>query len=219
MSKTSRLVVRLFLGTGVVLVFLGVAQIVVFLVLDELGVVEVGNALGHGLLLWIAAIVGAVFLLLGVLLDLLLGQDDEPQSPVVGSPFRRVVKGTKDGVWVVSLMVNGVMLLGALLMALFLVYPYFPEYFGHYRFYKTCKSLKPGMTLDEARMAMAPFLEVGRAWQPPKKLPGELMASLMEVPEIAAEHRSRIFFIPDARNTSDRCIVSPKNGTIARVDF
>lgn len=211
MNKTSRLVVRLFLGSGVLLVVLGVAQYVLFLGLDKLGVVEVDNAFGHGLLLWIVMVVGAFFLLLGVLLDLLLGRENKSRFRAAGETILRMI----------ALAVNGVMLLGTLWIGAWLVvYPYFPEYFGHYRFYRTCKSLRPGMTIGEARMAMAPFLEVGRTWRPPKKLPGGLMAAIaMGVPETATEHRSRILFIPDARNIADWCIVYPKNGTIARVDF
>jgi hypothetical protein len=210
MDKTSRIIVRSFLVTGVLLLFLGVAQLVLFLGLDKLGVVEAGNALGYGLLLWIAMVVGTFFLLLGVLLDLLLGQENKSRPRAPGATILRMI----------ALAVNGVMLLGTLGIGALLLYPYFPEYFGHYRFYTTCKSLRPGMTMGEARAAMAPFLEVGRTWQPRDELHAGIMGSTaMGVAETRTEHNSRILFIPDARNISDWCMVYPERGTIARVDF
>jgi len=122
---------------------------------------------------------------------------------------------------IIAFLTGGAVLLGILsLGACLVVYPAFPEYFGHYRFYRTCKSLTPGMTLDEARTAMAPFLEVGRTWHPPNKLPAGIMdATAMGVDETAAEHGSRILFIPDARNIADWCIVYPESGKVRRVDF
>lgn len=121
----------------------------------------------------------------------------------------------------IVLVICGMALLGMLfLLGSPFLYSYFPEYFGHYRFYTTCKRLRPGMKLDEARAAMAPFLEVGRTWQPPDELPGGLMnATAMGVAETAAEHGSRILFIPDAKNFADWCIVYPSGGNVAKVDF
>jgi hypothetical protein len=101
-----------------------------------------------------------------------------------------------------------------------LFYIKFPEFFGHYHFYTSCKSLRPGMTLEEVRIAMAPALEVGRTWQPPDALPAGLMsATAMGVDETAAEHNLRILFIPNAKDFADWCIVYPENGKVARVDI
>jgi hypothetical protein len=121
----------------------------------------------------------------------------------------------------IAFVIGGVTLLGLLFLVGYpLLYGSFPEYFGHYRFYTTCKSLRPGMKLDEARVAMAPFLEVGRTWQPSDELPAGLMtATAMDVAETAAEHNSRILFIPDARNFADWCIIYPSGGKVVRVDF
>jgi hypothetical protein len=132
----------------------------------------------------------------------------------------RALAGLKTGMRIIAWVIGGVALLGILWIGVWLViYPFFPEYFGHYRFYTTCKSLRPGMTLDEARTAMAPFLEVGRNWQPPGLPAGLMTATAMGVDESAAEHNSRILFIPDARNFADWCIVYPENGKVVRVDF
>jgi hypothetical protein len=122
---------------------------------------------------------------------------------------------------IIARVIGGAVLLGILWMgSLLVLYPYFPEYFGHYKFYTTCKSLKPGMTMDEARTAMALFLEVDKSWQPSDKLPAGLMtATAMGVPENAVQHNSRILFIPDAKNFADWCIVYPESGKIVRVDI
>lgn len=122
---------------------------------------------------------------------------------------------------IIAFVIGGMAFLGILWLVVFpLVYGSFPEYFGHYRFYTACKSLRPGMKLEEARAAMAPFLEVGRTWQPPDELPAGLMtATAMGVAETAAEHGSRILFIPDARDFADWCIVYPSGGKVVRVDF
>jgi hypothetical protein len=122
---------------------------------------------------------------------------------------------------IIACIIGGVALLGILWIGVLPVfYSYFPEYFGHYRFYTTCKSLKPGMTLAEARTAMATFLEVDRSWKPSDELPAGLMtATAMGVPENAVQHNSRILFIPDAKNFADWCIVYPEGGKIVRVDI
>ena len=82
MSKTFRLLVRGHLIAGGVIILLGFGQFFLFLGLDELGVVEVGNALGHGLLLWISVPVGLFVFLLGLLLALLSDRKTEPGKPV-----------------------------------------------------------------------------------------------------------------------------------------
>jgi hypothetical protein len=78
MSKTFRLLVHGHLIAGVVIILLGFGQFFLFLGLDELGVVEVGNALGHGLLLWISVPLGLFVFLLGLLLALLSNREAEP---------------------------------------------------------------------------------------------------------------------------------------------
>jgi type IV secretory pathway TrbD component len=87
MNKPSRRMVRMFLTTGGLFILFGFAQFVFFMGLDRLGVIEVGNALGLGLLLWISVAVGFLFLLLGFVLAALLGKDSPPRSRVAGSPF------------------------------------------------------------------------------------------------------------------------------------
>src|SRR6185295_8060767 len=112
----------------------------------------------------------------------------------------------------------GILWVGAWLVVWLVIYPAFPEYFGHYRFYRTCKSLRPGTTLQDARTAMAPFLEVGTKWKPPGDIPAGIMsATVMRVDETRKEHDSRVLFIPDARNIADWCIVYPENGKVRRV--
>jgi hypothetical protein len=87
-KETSRLVVRVYLGIGVLFILFGFGQFAVFLGLDEIGVVEVGNALGHGLLLWIAVAIGLFLLMLGLLLAVLLRKEIEGGPRVAGSPFQ-----------------------------------------------------------------------------------------------------------------------------------
>jgi hypothetical protein len=45
----------------------GIGQFLVFMSLDALGVIEVGNALGPGLLLWFSVNLGMLFLLIGAI--------------------------------------------------------------------------------------------------------------------------------------------------------
>lgn len=54
------------LMAGAVIAVLGVGQLVFFLLLDELGMVEVGNALGHGLLMVFSVLIAFVLLLVGL---------------------------------------------------------------------------------------------------------------------------------------------------------
>ena len=51
---------------GLLIVVLGVGQLVFFMLLDELGIVEVGNALGHGLLMVFTVPIGLILLGIGV---------------------------------------------------------------------------------------------------------------------------------------------------------
>ena len=105
-------------------------------------------------------------------------------------------------------------------LALSWVYGSYPEWFGHREFYVRCKKIQPGMTLEQARLQMATFPEVGRTWQPPDSLPAGLMTAMaVGVPETASEHRSRIIFIPDAKNIADWCIVYPQANVVARVEI
>src|SRR5262245_2241092 len=51
-------------------------------------------------------------------------------------------------------------------------YMSYPEWFGnHPQFYRTCKSLREGSTLAEARAHMKGYLEVGRSYSPPSNVP------------------------------------------------
>jgi hypothetical protein len=70
-GEASNQALRFPLIGGLLLATLGFGQFLFFLGLDSIGVIEVGNALGHGLLLWICAAAGAMLILAGVLLDLL----------------------------------------------------------------------------------------------------------------------------------------------------
>jgi hypothetical protein len=60
----------LLIAGGVFIVF-GFGQFFLFFVLDRLGVVEIGNGLGHGLLLYLSVAIGALVLLLALMVRLL----------------------------------------------------------------------------------------------------------------------------------------------------
>lgn len=62
-----RLIISVPLVMGAMLVGGGIGQFLVFMSLDELGVIEVGNALGPGLLMWFSVNLGMMFLLIGVI--------------------------------------------------------------------------------------------------------------------------------------------------------
>ena len=50
---------------GIALIALGFGQFFLFFGLDELGVIEIGNGLGHGLLLWFSVHLGVIVFLIG----------------------------------------------------------------------------------------------------------------------------------------------------------
>lgn len=50
---------------GIGLIALGFGQFFLFFGLDALGVIEIGNGLGHGLLLWFSVHLGVIIFLLG----------------------------------------------------------------------------------------------------------------------------------------------------------
>jgi len=101
-----------------------------------------------------------------------------------------------------------------------ILYYTFPEWIGpHHEFYRTCKSIGTGSTIEEARDAMKGYLEVGRTWQPPAQLPAGIFgATVQGVGESRVEHESRILFIPDGKNLADWCLVYPERGRVARVE-
>jgi hypothetical protein len=102
-----------------------------------------------------------------------------------------------------------------------ILYMSFPEWFGnHPQFYRTCKSLREGSTLAEARAHMKGYLEVGRSYTPPSSVPQVLFrAEIIGKSEAPKEHDERILFIPDQSNVFDWCIVYPEKGRVRRVDI
>lgn len=65
MKEALRPLRNFLLGGGLLLIAFGFGQFLLFMGLDALGVVEVGNALGHGLLLWFAVALGLLLLVAG----------------------------------------------------------------------------------------------------------------------------------------------------------
>lgn len=65
-----RSVLNLPLIAGAVITVLGFGQFFFFMLLDKLGIVEVGNALGHGLILYCSVPLGGIFLFLGLVIAL-----------------------------------------------------------------------------------------------------------------------------------------------------
>lgn len=51
---------------GAALITLGYCQFFLFFGLDRLGVIEIGNGVGHGLFLWLSVRLGSIFLLIGL---------------------------------------------------------------------------------------------------------------------------------------------------------
>ncbi len=103
-------------------------------------------------------------------------------------------------------------------VVLFFTYVEYPELFSHREFYLACKSIEPGTPLSEARATMARYLEPGRTWQPSETLPAGLFGAQTEHAESAGERKSRILFIPDARNIADWCLVYPDGEVVGRVE-
>lgn len=75
MNKDLRLLIHLSFILGASLVVLGLGQFLLFLGLDALGVIEVGNALGHGLLLFLSVLLGAPLLIFGLVVSLVARYD------------------------------------------------------------------------------------------------------------------------------------------------
>lgn len=69
-NETLRFMIRFSFVTGTLLVVFGFGQFFLQMGLDALGVIEVGNALGLGLLLYLTAPLGSVLLILGSVLVL-----------------------------------------------------------------------------------------------------------------------------------------------------
>lgn len=70
MDKDLRLLIRLSLFAGASLVIFGFGQFFVQMGLDALGVIEVGNALGLGLLLYLTVPPGILLLIFGAVVAL-----------------------------------------------------------------------------------------------------------------------------------------------------
>jgi predicted histidine transporter YuiF (NhaC family) len=70
-DTTLRFLVKFHLIAGLLLIAFGYGQFFLFMGLDSLGVIEIGNALGNGLLLWFIVPGGILSLLLGLLLALI----------------------------------------------------------------------------------------------------------------------------------------------------
>lgn len=104
-------------------------------------------------------------------------------------------------------------------VVLFFAYLEYPELFSHREFYLACKSIEPGTPLSEARVTMARYLEPGRTWQPPGTLPAGIFGAQTEHRESTGEHKSRILFIPDAKNIADWCLVYPDGEVVGRVEL
>ncbi|HEX7180270.1 MAG TPA: rhombotarget lipoprotein [Thermoanaerobaculia bacterium] len=64
--KSFRPLIHVPLILGAALITLGYSQFFLFFGLDKLGVVDIGNGLGHGLILWFCVHLGLIFLLIGV---------------------------------------------------------------------------------------------------------------------------------------------------------
>lgn len=97
----------------------------------------------------------------------------------------------------------------------------FPEWVSpHRRFFQTCRRIPAGATVEAARRAMRPYLEVGRTWNPPPAIPAGIFGSAIQgVRESRSEAETRILFIPDAKNVADWCVLYPRQGRIVRVEI
>lgn len=96
----------------------------------------------------------------------------------------------------------------------------FPERFGaHREFYRTCKGIRSGATVEQARAAMGRYLEVGRTYAPPGHLPAAMLGAAVRGGRVPpAESDSRLLFIPGADDLADWCLVYPERGRVARVE-
>lgn len=121
---------------------------------------------------------------------------------------------------VMALAVAAAMLLVVALLPY--AYAHFPELFGHFDFYRTCKSLDAGMSIADARAKMSAFPEVGRTLPPPAgPARGFLGARVPGVSETKREHATRLLFVPNPRELADWCIVylDASGSTVTRVEI
>jgi hypothetical protein len=118
-----------------------------------------------------------------------------------------------------AVLVGGFLISFVLYFGSFLAYLRFPEWLSSHReFYRTCKSIRTGATVEEARTAMRRYLEPGRGWSPPATLPAGIFgATSRGMRESRAEDERRIVFIPDADDIADWCVVYPEKGKVVRV--
>jgi hypothetical protein len=108
----------------------------------------------------------------------------------------------------------------ALCVTWLLAYWAIPEWVSEHRaFFRKCRSVPRGATVEEARAAMVGYLEVGRNWTPPPGMPAGIFgATIQGVAETRNEVETRLLFIPDAKNVADWCLLYPEKGRIVRVE-
>lgn len=119
-----------------------------------------------------------------------------------------------------AVIVGGFLISFVLYFGSFLAYLRFPERFSSHReFYRTCKGIPAGATVEEARTAMRRYLEVGRTYSLPGHLPAGIFgATIQGLRDSRSENETRVLFIPDADNVADWCVVYPRQGRVARVE-
>jgi hypothetical protein len=85
-------------------------------------------------------------------------------------------------------------------------------------FFIDSHSLREGMTVEEVRRVMSPYVEVGRKNVLSEDTPpGIFGATMLGVSENEAEHESRILFIPSEDFAADWCVVYPRDGVVTKV--
>lgn len=85
-------------------------------------------------------------------------------------------------------------------------------------FYIDSHSLHAGMSMEEVRRVMHPYLEVGSNYAPSGDMPAGIFSAYMGgVSESDDEHESRILFIPSEEYAADWCVVYPKDGVVSEV--
>jgi len=122
----------------------------------------------------------------------------------------------------VALGVTTLVLVTLALIAVPTLYGHFPELFGHFRFYRTCKALNRGMSVADARAKMGAFLEVGRSYHAKSPIEGAFFeAAVLGMRESPRERTTRLLFIPNAKEGADWCIVyaDPTGTKVERVEI
>jgi hypothetical protein len=77
-------------------------------------------------------------------------------------------------------------------------------------FYIDCSIIKPGMTVDDARAVMTPYVEVDST--------NDVYSAYMPgVAETPVEHNTRILFIPTEADSADWCVVYPEEQKVKAV--